>query len=152
MSLIHEQLYATENFTAIDLKPYIEKLFGRLTRSMERENIVIEKHLQSCELGIDQSIPLGLILNELFTNVVKHAFPDGKEGKVTISVVKKREQCEVIVRDDGVGLPDNIDIKESTTLGLKLISILTEQLDGSITFKRGRGTSVRIVFPLTVQQ
>jgi PAS domain S-box-containing protein len=149
MSLIHEQLYATENFTAVNLENYIETLVQRLTRSLVRHDVSVEKKVQPIDLGIDQSIPLGLILNELLTNAMKHAFPEARRGRIGISVKEKNGRCEVMVKDDGVGLPDQTNFEQPTTLGLKLIYILTEQLDGSVNWTRQNGTSVRIDFPLS---
>ena len=149
MSLIHEQLYATENFAAVNLEAYIETLVKRLAQSLIRHDVSIEKRIQNIQLGVDQSIPLGLVLNELLTNAIKHAFPKGREGKIGIVVEENEGYCEVIVRDNGIGLPKGTDIQQPTTLGLKLVHILTEQLGGTVDWKQRRGTSVNISFPLS---
>ncbi len=102
-----------------------------------------EIEIDDVEFDIDRAIPLGLIINELVTNSVKYAFPDGA-GTVRVKVRSLDGEVAVSVADDGVGLPGDIDPESTDTLGLTLIRILTEQLDGTLTINRDNGTEFRI--------
>ena len=95
---------------------------------------------------IDTAIPLGLIINELVTNSVKYAFPDGT-GTISVSIKAGDGESVLVVADDGVGLPEDVELENTDTLGLSLVSILTAQLDGTLTIRRDNGTEFRISFP-----
>jgi two-component sensor histidine kinase len=112
------------------------------------EKIEFKITMEQIRIDLNRAIPLGLILNELITNALKHAFPKKTMGKITISIKKLKDKpYEVIVQDNGVGLPADLNFKKTDTLGLKLINILTEQLDGTVSIKRLPGTKVKITFP-----
>jgi two-component sensor histidine kinase len=167
MSLIHEELYKTGeigNLETFDFEVYMQKLANELFSSyvVGREDISLKMDTQSVFLGMDTGVPLGIIVNELVSNSLKHAFPRGRSGEIQIKLhrisndgIKDNntgpESCDIsefllVVSDNGVGLPENIDFKHTSSLGLQLINILVEQIDGSIELVKGNGTEFRIKF------
>ncbi len=155
MALVHEKLYQSEDFSRIDLSEYSEGIARNLCRSnlIDQSRVEIDIDVGSVSIGVDQAVPCGLIINELVSNALKHAFPDSFKGKgkirIALSRVKNKE-VELIVQDNGVGLPGDIDIHNVDSLGLKLVSILAEdQLDGKLDIVRGKGTIFKIKFKLT---
>ena len=148
MALIHEKLYLSENLANIDFKEYIESLVRELVRSYKVDpgRITVNVDAENISLGVDTAIPCGLIINELVTNALKHAFPDGK-GVITVALHTNNGAIELRVSDNGVGMPEDIDFRTTETLGLRLVSILAEdQLDGDITLTRDTGTEFCITF------
>ena len=98
-------------------------------------------------LNVDTASPCGLIINELISNAIKHAFPDGKYGKVSINIgLVRKNKYKLIFRDNGVGFPENINFRDTETLGLQLINTLVEQLDGTIELIVNNGTEFKISF------
>jgi two-component sensor histidine kinase len=147
MALIHENLYKSENLASIDPKGYIKSLVDDLIKSYGVTHIVSKIEAGDISLGIDIAIPCGLIINELVSNALKHAFPD-RRGEITVSLRSNNENIELIVRDNGVGIPEDVDFRKTETLGLSLVSILAEgQLDGTVTVTREGGTAFYITFP-----
>jgi two-component sensor histidine kinase/DNA-binding response OmpR family regulator len=149
MALIHEKLYQSENLSRINFSDYISNLSQRLFSfygiSSYRINFSINAH--EVWLSIHDAIPCGLIINELLSNSLKHAFPEGREGEIKIVLrVINDSHVEFIFSDNGIGLPEDINIEETDTLGLQLVSILTQQLDGTITIDRKFGTTFTITF------
>lgn len=153
MSFIHESLYRTDEFASIDLAQYVKELSTNLHRSYYKngDDIQLEHELENVDLDLDQAIPCGLIINELLSNALKYAFPEGQEGKVHIGVHEEEKEdgnMEVKIRiaDNGVGLPEGYEIGESDSLGLQLVSSLLEQIGGEIRLKRDNGTDHLITF------
>ncbi len=147
MGLIHEKLYKSESLANIDFSEYIKDLTQSLLRSygVSADNIALKIEGNVC-LGIDTAIPCGLIINELVSNSLKHAFPDRK-GEITVSLRSDNGCIELIVSDDGVGIPDDIDFRTTESLGLHLVTILAEdQLGGTITLDRTAGTAFHVTF------
>ncbi len=145
MGLIHEKLYKSENLADIDFKEYITDLVHALFRSygVSSVGVTIESDIT---LGITTAIPCGLIINELVSNAVKYAFPEGI-GEITIHIRPVNGDIELIVADDGVGIPEDIDFKNVETLGLHLVVMLAEdQLNGEISLDRSKGTRFCITF------
>jgi len=133
MSFIHESLYQTKNFSHVDLATYIDGLTRNLMMSYSLSGkVALEKDLQPVELVLDQAIPCGLILNELISNSLKHAFPDGAAGTIRIGLKTVGEQVEITIADDGPGLPSGFDLERDSNLGLQLVETLMGQLDGTI--------------------
>lgn len=148
MALVHEQLYQSEHIVKVHFAEYINSLVKILTESynVDEKRIMISSNLEGITLGVDLAIPCGLIVNELLTNVFKHAFPGNRKGKVAIDChAMDEDRFEIRIRDDGVGLPDGFDLKNSNTLGLRLVSLLVEQVEGEITLEKARGTAYNIV-------
>ncbi|KYK34181.1 MAG: hypothetical protein AYK19_02765 [Theionarchaea archaeon DG-70-1] len=147
MGLIHEKLYKSESLAQIDFSEYIKDLAQSLFRSYgaSASNIALKIEGNVC-LGIDTAIPCGLLINELVSNSLKHAFPDRK-GEITIAFRSDNRCIELIVSDNGVGIPDDIDFRTTESLGLHLVTILAEdQLGGEITLNRSAGTAFHITF------
>lgn len=152
MALIHEKLYQSENLAKVDLAEYIQSLTAYLLRSHATSAQEINLQVQADEvfLGIDAAVPCGLILNELVTNALKHAFPDRRPGEIHVSLDAQSEGKFVMtVRDDGVGLPKDLDLEHTETLGLKLVSALVQQLEGGIELDRTGGTTFQVTLIAT---
>jgi PAS domain S-box-containing protein len=146
MALVHERLYQSENLANIDFNKYIRDLAYNLRRSYGATGIVLNVECD-VSLGIDTAIPCGLIINELISNSLKHAFPGNREGEIRIVFHSLNENIELIVCDNGVGLPDGMDFRNTESLGLHLVTILAEgQLRGEISVDTSKGTMFRIVF------
>jgi PAS domain S-box-containing protein len=148
MALIHERLYQSADLKRIDFGDYINTLSNDLyhTYIMDTSLIKLNIDVDDVKLDINTSIPLGLILNELVTNSLKHAFPEGKKGEISIIFHKYDEKYLLEVNDNGIGFPDEIDYKNTESLGLRLVTSLTEQIDGKIEFNNASGTSFKIIF------
>ncbi len=149
MALIHEQLYSSEGIAQVNLKNYFKSLLTKIKQSYIYKQITIEQHIADVYLPLDFSIPLGLIVNELITNALKYAFQNKEKGKIIIRFIQKKDYCLLQIQDNGIGMPIEIDIKEPDTLGFKLVSILTTQLDGTIHINRKKGTNIEVYFPIT---
>ncbi|GAB6056807.1 hypothetical protein JCM15415_21230 [Methanobacterium movens] len=150
MALVHETLYQSDSFSQIALSLFIQKLINGLLSTFQPHGgpIRLESKLDPVKLGIDQCIPLGLVLNELVTNSFKHAFPHKKEGTITVILQKKDQKIILKVKDDGVGL-QNRKLEDAPTLGLTLIKGLAEQLDADLHFESNNGLEVEISFQET---
>jgi len=152
MALIHEKLYRSEDLSKIEFTSYIktisEELHSSFTTSSYNPQVNIEA--DDIHLGIDQAIPCGLIVNELITNALKYAFPENSNaGIIRISMRRNnKNEITIIVSDNGIGLPLEIDIEKSTTLGLQLVSVLIKQIRGSYTLDRSSGTTWTITFTI----
>ena len=149
MAFIHDRLYHSEDFSNIDLTEYIENLTSNLfyTLQTESKSIKLITDVKNIFLSLDSAIPFGLIINELVTNALKYAFPNDKSGEIRISFHSDKDKIHtLIVGDNGEGLPENLDIHNTKTLGLRLVSSLVEQLEGSIDVDRNGGTTYKVVF------
>ncbi len=142
MALVHEKLYKSFNLSRIDLKDYITDLGNILFDSFDLNSnrITVDFDLESVSVLIDTAIPCGLVLNELISNSLKHAFPDKREGTIHIHLAKKEEEIELCVSDNGIGFPKNFDLDIDSHLGLRIILVLVEnQLKGNIKFESENG-------------
>lgn len=149
MAYIHESLYQAKNFLQINFSEYIINLVKNLFYSYDANQQKIKTifDVDTIFLNLDTSIPCGLIVNELVSNALKYAFTNGFGGCVTIKIKKtKNNKVEMVIADNGRGMPDNIDYKNTETLGLQLVSILAEQINGTITLIRTKGTTFKINF------
>jgi len=136
MALVHEKLYQARDLSWIDLKDYITDLVELLKGSLLPKCTTIEivTKLENTRSNIDMAIPCGLIINELFTNAIKHGFPNNEKGVIQISLVNNGDEICISVTDNGVGIPAGFDIKNSNSYGLNAVVMLAEhQLGGSIT-------------------
>ncbi|MFQ6044257.1 MAG: histidine kinase dimerization/phosphoacceptor domain -containing protein, partial [Candidatus Poribacteria bacterium] len=151
MALIHERLCQSENLAKIDLDSYIRDLANSLFRTYAiADNVELKIDVENVSLSIDSAIPCGLILNELISNSLKYAFPDGREGEININLRCIEDRVELVVKDNGIGMPKDLDFKNTESLGLQLVTILVEnQLQGKIELSRTEGTEFRITFNLT---
>jgi two-component sensor histidine kinase len=153
MSLVHEKLYGAKDLARIDLAGYVRTLSQDLFQSYKIKPGEIALIFQAdgdVYLNINKAIPCGLILNELISNVLKHAFPGDRQGKLQIIMGEtKNTEIEIVVRDNGMGLPDDVNIHEPQTTGLYLVNgLVKNQIDGQIEVRRDTGTEFRIKFPL----
>jgi len=149
MALVHERLYRSRDFSSIDFRDYIETMTRELiSLNNVSKKINVDFDLESVPLDVNRAIPCGLILNELISNSIKHAFPDREEGTIRFYLRRRNDgMMELAYGDDGKGLPEGFDIRMSESLGLKLVTLLTRQIRGGIDIEKGTGTVFRIVFP-----
>ncbi|MCZ7406428.1 MAG: PAS domain S-box protein, partial [Candidatus Methanoperedens sp.] len=150
MYIIHEKLYRSRDLEKIEFNEYIRDLANGLLQShgVEAGKVELNINVGDTSLGIDFAIPCGLIINELITNSLKYAFPDGREGKISILLHPlDKNMFELAVSDNGVGFPGGVDFRKTESLGLRLVTILAEnQLHGQIDLNRTGGTEFRIKF------
>jgi len=150
MGFIHEKLYKTKDFARVDFNEYVRSLTNHLFSSYEinKEAIKLNTNIKDVFLDINTAIPCGLIINELVSNSMKYGFPDGKKGEIKIAMLPlNKNKVELIVSDNGVGIPEEVDFRNTESLGLHLVTILAEgQLHGDIKLEREGGTSFHIGF------
>jgi PAS domain S-box-containing protein len=154
MALIHEELYQSADLARVHFAHYIRSLCENLMTSYgaKKRGIKLEIDTQEAEVAMDTAIPCGLIINELVTNALKHAFPEERGGTIhlcfrqILQEQNQEESYELIVKDDGTGMAYSPDINERTTLGLQLVVHLVEQLGGTLEIEREKGTLFRITF------
>jgi PAS domain S-box-containing protein len=150
MALIHEKLYQSKDIARIDFAEYIRNLTGNLVRSYGFSPVMVKLIIDAdhISLGVDTAIPCGLIINELVTNSLKYAFPDGRNGEIRITLKQDNGDGRywLSISDDGRGLPESIELRKTSTLGLQLVTTLVDQLNGTIEVKRENGTEFIIRF------
>lgn len=149
MALIHEKLYMSHDFSNVNIKDYIITIADELLRtySVDSDIIRLNVEIEDIELTIDTAIPLGLILNELITNSIKYAFPDGRGGEITIFLRKSHnEMLNFVYRDSGTGMPDNMELEKPKTLGIHLIKTFIKQLRGELSMLNNDGLEVSAHF------
>jgi two-component sensor histidine kinase len=153
MALVHEKLYGSKDFSRIDLAGYVRSLSQDLFHSYKINPKKIDLTIQTdgdVYVDINKAIPCGLILNELISNALKHAFSGDRHGELQIIIHEtKNTEIKIVVRDNGFGLPDDVDIRHPRSVGLHLVNgLVKNQLDGQIEVRRDNGTEIRITFPL----
>lgn len=150
MALVHERLYQSENLASVDFAEYVRGLLEYLMRAHgDLGNTVrLTLKVQPLELPVGPAVQCGLILNELFSNALKHAFPDRSKGEVTVELSRDvgMSQACLRVRDNGVGLPVGFSWKESPSLGLRLVQMLAQQLRATVEIGDGKGAEFRVKF------
>jgi two-component sensor histidine kinase len=149
MALIHERLYRSEDLAQVDFAVYIRDLATFLVRSYRAQlgPISLNTEAEGVFLGIDTAIPCGLITNELISNALKHAFPNGKEGEIWVKIGTHGDrQFTLIVGDNGVGFPPDVDFRDTESLGMQLVNTLVDQLEGTVELRRDGGTEFTIRF------
>lgn len=157
MARIHEKLYRSRDMAEVDFGSYLEDIVASMFKSyrMMPGRIALKTDVGSVRIGIDDAIPLGLITNELLTNSLKHAFPGDRKGEVKVSLREVGERdskgnksvvIELVVSDNGIGLPEDLDFRKSESLGMNLITALARQIRGKVELNREAGTEFRITF------
>ena len=150
MALLHETLYRSSTFASVDLGAYLRQLATQSFRALNTEpgSIQLDLDLASIQVGIDQAIPCGLLLNELLSNCLKHGFMDRRAGGIRIELRRAGDgpQLRLRVSDTGVGLPADFEAKRGHSLGLQLVSDLAKQLGGGLEIEPGPGTVLSVVF------
>jgi two-component sensor histidine kinase len=133
----------------IDIAEYISRMTTHLM-SIYREDlgdIQINQEAKGVFLDINRAIPCGLIISELVSNCLKHAFPQKKQGKISIRMIRdKKDRCNLIVKDNGIGLPEGLDFKNTDTLGLQLVADLVHQIKGKVELNKAPGTEFIVKF------
>ncbi|MCG6551814.1 MAG: ATP-binding protein [Candidatus Magnetominusculus sp. LBB02] len=146
---MYEELYQSEHLSEIDIKDYLQSLVRHLFHSfvVDMGKIDFRFEVESIAVGIDIAIPCGLIMNELFTNCLKYAFKGRDRGDITVRLrTLDEEMLELIVADNGVGIPEEVEIGKTKSLGLKVVSALTKQLKGQLELSRDNGTTFSLRF------
>jgi len=148
IALIHESLYKSSDFARIDFSKYIEKLMTHLFSIYEggKERIEFEVDVEDVFLDINKAIPCGLIINELVSNSLRHAFPNHMEGKISVEMLRENGKHILIVKDTGIGFPEEIDFRNAKTLGMQLVTDLVKQLRGTIKLAKDGATEFKITF------
>jgi two-component sensor histidine kinase len=149
MVLIHKKLYQSKDLARIDFAEYVRSLIADLFRSYKADYdlITLKTNIDDVFLGIDTAIPCGLIINELVSNSLKYAFPEGGQGEIRIDLHSEKEgKFTLIVSDSGVGFPEDLDFRNTESLGLQLACTLVDQLQGTIGLDRTGGTKFKIAF------
>jgi len=149
MALIHERLYKSDDLKHINFTEYLETLSNDLydAYTPDKDLIKLILKIEDVELDVDTSIPLGLILNELLTNSLKYAFPNGRSGEIMIELQENEEgKIQLSVSDNGIGFPVDLDYEHSDSLGMLIINSLTDQIDGKIMLEQINGTKFTVIF------
>ncbi|MBN2077755.1 MAG: PAS domain S-box protein [Spirochaetes bacterium] len=151
MALIHNELYRYEMFSDVNAEVFVPKLINNLCSMYDRKDVVMTFEVDEIHLGIDDAIPMGLILNELVSNSLKHAYTGEAGGAILVKIRYDAEAsvCTMIVHDDGRGLPHEFDFNENaTSFGLLMVNLLTSQLKGTIRINSVEGTEFIVTFPI----
>jgi two-component sensor histidine kinase/HAMP domain-containing protein len=151
IALIHEMLYQSKNLSKIDFSEYIQPIATHLMRTygVDPNRIKLDIEVKDVFMDLDSAIPCGLIINELFSNALKHAFPKEKKGEIRIDFFQDRNrEFTLVISDNGVGLPAGMDFKNTDSLGLQLVNALVNQLGGAIMFEGRVGTTIKINFQI----
>jgi two-component sensor histidine kinase len=147
MALIHEHLYRSENLDRIPLAAYLQSLTTIITSTFSGHRVNIVTSLDATDVNIETALPIGLIANELLTNAFKYAFPNNHTGEIQVHLHKMDEtEFTLMIGDNGVGLPDSFSLDTEKSLGMFIVKLLVEQLDGEIQISREQGTSFTIRF------
>jgi two-component system, sensor histidine kinase PdtaS len=148
MAMIHEKLYLSKDFTHIKFEEYVQRLVSDLFYSYQTtlKNVKFRVEVVDVDLNMETAVPCGLIISELTSNSLKHAFPQEKEGYVNVSLTEDQGKYEMIISDNGIGIPHDLDFDHPKTLGLQLVNNLIKQLDGEIKLDRNHGTKFTITF------
>jgi two-component sensor histidine kinase len=149
MSLIHQHLYGKENLAKIDVRFYLEKLSDSLFQSynINRNRVQLITEVEPLTLDIDILIPVGLILNELISNALKHAFPNGREGNVRVIIKRQTSNLVLEVNDNGVGAVNNAGNDSNESFGMDMIKAFAQKLKATLEIKYQPGVSARLIIP-----
>ncbi|PKG31248.1 sensor histidine kinase, partial [Methanoregula sp.] len=147
MALVHEILYQTPEITNIDLALYVNTLGKNLFDfyKIKGSRITLRTDIPGICIGVNSAIPIGLIMNELISNALKHAFCGNSSGEIFIRVRKKDRSISLLVRDTGAGMPRDLNWRDLKSLGLRMVFSLVEQMNGTIGLDRSRGTEFSMV-------
>jgi len=147
--MLYDRLYVTDNYRELSVMEYIGPLSEEIVGSFpDSGKIAIETEIEDCILNVQQLTPLGIIVNELISNMMKYAFSGRKTGRIFISVTRSDAYLRLMVSDNGVGLPESIGFTHSTGFGMKIVGMLVDQIGGTIRIERGEGTTFVIDMPV----
>lgn len=147
MALVHERVYQSSDLARVDLAAYIRDLAERLFVALGADPaIALDLDAEPVSLPMDTAIPCGLLISELISNSIKHAFPAGRSGSVKVRLRQQEDRIVLTIADDGVGLPEGLDYRHTESLGLQLVTILAQQLDATVDVDGSVGTRFTIAF------
>jgi two-component sensor histidine kinase len=147
IALVHEQLHLAQDLGALDVARYLDAVAAGLLQTYGSPRTHVEVKASPRTLSMDSAIPCGLIVNELVSNALRHAFPGDRPGKIEIRLTADNGGLELEVQDDGVGISPLVDVTHPGTMGLELVNALAHQLGGTFDVRRGTGTVARVRFP-----
>jgi two-component sensor histidine kinase len=150
MALVHEKLYLSNNYSLVPFAEYARKLAASVLHAagVSPADISLEFSFDDIALGVDKAIPCGLILNELVTNALKHAFRDGQRGTIWLDLRRVADgTVRLAVRDNGVGIAEGVNLRKCESLGMHLVFTLAQQLDGTVDVHVQDGTLFELRFP-----
>jgi two-component sensor histidine kinase len=149
MALIHEKLYETGSARGLSFAAYVRDLATHLRHSYagNSESVQLVIDVEDVSLDLDLSVPCGLIITELLSNALKHAFPGGRAGTVRVAFQREGDRFALSVGDDGVGLPDEVNPHAPGSLGLRIVQMLVEQIRGAVEVLPGPGATFRVTYP-----
>jgi len=146
MALVHEKLYRSEELSHINMQHYVDSLTRDLLATYNQQGVDLNLDLDEVQINIETAIPLGLIINELVSNSLKYAFKGVDDGKIDLSLKEYTEGYQLIVKDNGRGLPPGIEVNNTQTFGLQLVYFLNKRINGVIKMDTSQGTSFKICF------
>ena len=148
MALIHERIYMSKDLASVNFEEYVQNLARNLfvNNRISSNNVVLEMDIIDVNVNMNKAVPLGLIINELISNSLKHAFPEGRKGVLTVSIKMQGDKFEMIVADDGIGSKKDLNVENPVTLGLELINALSAQLHGEMKYVSDKGTKFILTF------
>ena len=138
MSVVHEFLHQSETQPVINIKQFLERLVEELSTSyLIGDRVTVQQDIKAVTIPTELAVPVSLMVNELLTNSLKYAFPDGRRGSVRVGLCETEGEVELSVQDNGIGLPAGFSLETRDSLGMQLVHALTEQLGGTLSFERG---------------
>ena len=147
MSLVHEHLYQTQEISTIPFDNYLQHLSLIISSSFNNDRICLQTDIQPCQLAIEMALPMGLIINELITNVYKYAFPGNQTGNLWVKLLPEDEgKYSISICDDGIGLPEDFTMKTTQSMGTQIVGILIQQLEAKLEVTNNGGACFRILF------
>ncbi|MCX7023864.1 MAG: PAS domain S-box protein [Spirochaetes bacterium] len=147
MMVLYDKLYESVDFTEMSVREYLPALVDQIVSNFPKgESVKIEKRIDDFVLEAKRLQPLGIIINELLTNIMKYAFDDGDDGLITVSATLMDDRVAILVQDNGNGMPESVTFENSTGFGLMLVKMLVEQLEGTIRIEREKGTRIVLEF------
>ncbi|HEY4210784.1 MAG TPA: PAS domain S-box protein [Steroidobacteraceae bacterium] len=155
MALIHQTLYESKDFARVDFRNFLDSLVPNLVSSygVGLERIKLSMNSITVLLPINAAIPCGLVVNELISNALKHAFPEDREGEIQIDLAQESlTTVRLCVSDTGIGIPEGLDVQRTTTLGLQLVTMLADQLGGELSIQRSNPTRFTLRFPIDKEE
>ena len=147
MSVLYDKLYRSENLREMSIKDYLPSLVDEIVANFPNgKSVKIKKKFDDFILDVRRLQPLGIIINEILTNIMKHAFADRRNGLISVSATLTGNHVSLVIQDNGIGMPESINFENSTGFGLMLVRMLTKQLDGTIRIEREKGTRIIVEF------
>ena len=146
MALSHEKVYESEDIAHVNLNSFLVSFVRDMNTLNSKSNIAVNIDAEDIEVKLDVSIPLGLIINEILSNVAKHAFPDDREGNLNIDLKRDGDYAILVIGDDGIGMPE--DVGPGSSLGMTIIYSLAGQINEDLDIDKDNGTKYTIKFPI----